>query len=78
MDWPTNDVLSCGLWDKHRNCIYATTGYPSKDAEWRRRFEREPWYAADSTWTDDRISAVARQNIELLEQMKAKRQGCMD
>ena len=78
MDWPTNDVPSCDLWDEYRNCIYATTGYPFKDAAWRRRFEREPWYTADPAWTEDRLSAVARQNIELLKTMKAQRQGCMD
>lgn len=78
MDWPTNDVPSCALWDELRNGIYAYYGRPFETDRWKQHFAKLSWYRADPSFTDDRLSAVARANVALLKQRAEGKVGCMD
>ena len=77
-DWPTNDVPTCDIYDRFRNCIYATYGYTFKDPKWRKEFESQPWYKADPNFKPEKMSEVATANIEYLKRAKAEKIGCMD
>ena len=77
-DWPTNDVPTCDIYDRFRNCIYATYGYTFKDPKWRKEFESHPWYKADPNFKPEKMSDVATANIEYLKRAKAEKIGCMD
>ncbi|MBK7758119.1 MAG: YARHG domain-containing protein [Deltaproteobacteria bacterium] len=77
-DWPTNDVPTCDIYDRFRNCIYATYGYTFKDPKWRKEFESQPWYKADPNFKPEKMSDVATANIEYLKRAKAEKIGCMD
>jgi hypothetical protein len=78
MDWPSNDVPSCEIWDFYRNCIYATYGRTFEKPQWRDAFGKEPWYRLDPAYTDARLSPVAEANIKELVRRKAEKVQCMD
>ncbi|MEY3213210.1 MAG: hypothetical protein RIT28_3691 [Pseudomonadota bacterium] len=77
-DWPTNDVPTCDIYDRFRNCIYATYGYTFKDPKWKKEFESQPWYKADPNFKPEKMSEAATSNIEYLKRAKAEKIGCMD
>ncbi len=77
-DWPTNDVPSCELYDWYRNCIYATYGRTFTNAKWDQAFRATDWYRPDSSFTEDRLSDVARQNIDRMLVFKKEKRACMD
>lgn len=77
MDWPTNDVPSCELWDQMRNGIYAYYGRPFETDKWKAYFAKKSWYVADPGFTDARLSPVAQKNIALLKERGEKKTGCM-
>ncbi len=78
MDWPTNDVPSCDIWDQYRNCIYATYGRPFDTPKWKEYFAQQPWYAADASYSDARLSPMAKENVDKLKRFKAEKYICMD
>lgn len=77
-DWPTNDVPTCDIYDRFRNCIYATYGYTFKDPKWKKEFEGQPWYKADPNFMPEKLSEAATANVEYLKRAKAEKIGCMD
>jgi hypothetical protein len=76
VDFPFNHVPECTAWDELRNCIYARHGRPFKAPEWRKVFEKAPWYKADPTYTDDRLSPTAKANVRRLIELKKARHHC--
>ncbi len=78
LDWPSSDMPTCHSYDELRNTIYAWYGYPFTSAEWKAHFAKEPWYTADPTFTDTRMSAAARRNIALLKSKAEQKRDCMD
>ncbi len=76
VDFPFSDVPSCDAYDELRNCIYARYGYVFTSPRWKERFGKEPWYRPDPGFTEARLPAVARANVERLKELKAKKQGC--
>ncbi len=76
LDWPTNDVPSCEIWDYYRNCIYATYGRPFEKEQWKQAFGSQPWYTPDPGYTDAKLSPTAKINVEDAQRRKANKVMC--
>ena len=77
-DWPTNDVPQCELYDWYRNCIYATYGRTFTNAKWDEAFRATDWYQPDPAYHDDRLSSVARENIDRMLVFKKEKRSCIE
>lgn len=75
-DFPFNDVPSCEAYDELRNCIFARFGYVFSNPKWQQQFGKLPWYKPDPTFTQEKLPAVARANVQKLKELKAQRRGC--
>ncbi len=78
MDWPTSDVWSCRNYDRMRNAIFASYGYVFSKDEWKNEFSSKNWYRPDPSFTEGRLSAVAKDNVAYLKKAAAEKTGCMD
>jgi hypothetical protein len=76
MDFPFNDVPSCDAYDELRNCIYARFGYVFSKPKWQEQFSKAAWYKPDPSFTEAKLPAVAKANVQKLKDLKAKKQGC--
>ncbi len=76
MDFPFSDVPSCEAYDELRNCIFARFGYVFSKPKWREQFGKAPWYKPDPSFTEAKLPAVAKSNVQKLKDLKAKKQGC--
>ncbi|MBN1492242.1 MAG: ankyrin repeat domain-containing protein [Phycisphaerae bacterium] len=76
IDFPFNDVPSCDAYDELRNCIFARFGYVFSKPKWQKQFGKAAWYKPDPSFTEAKLPAVAKANVQKLKQLKAKRQGC--
>lgn len=76
LDWPTNDVPSCEIWDYYRNCIYATYGRTFEKDQWKQAFGSQPWYRPDPGYSDAKLSPVAKANIAEAQRRKADKVMC--
>ena len=76
LDWPTNDVPSCEIWDYYRNCIYATYGRPFEKEQWKQAFGSQPWYHPDPRYSDAKLSPTAKINVEDAQRRKANKVMC--
>lgn len=76
LDWPTSDVPSCEIWDYYRNCIYATYGRPFEKEQWKQAFGSQPWYHPDPGYSDAKLSAAAKANVEEAQRRKAAKVMC--
>lgn len=77
MDWPTNDVPSCSLYDEMRNSIYAWYGRPFETPKWKDHFAKVSWYKVNPAYSDALLSPEAKRNVLLLKDMAEKSTGCM-
>jgi hypothetical protein len=76
LDWPTSDVPSCEIWDYYRNCIYATYGRTFEKEQWKAAFRDQPWYTPDPGYSDAKLSAMAKANVEEAQRRKAAKVMC--
>ena len=76
LDWPTSDVPSCEIWDYYRNCIYATYGRPFEKEQWKQAFGSQPWYRPDPGYSDAKLSAMAKANVDEAQRRKAAKVMC--
>jgi hypothetical protein len=77
MDWPFNDVPPCQAYEAMMNTIYAYYGRPFTTSKWKNHFAQEPWYKADPSYRDSRLSPMARRNVEFLRKKARSRDGCL-
>ncbi len=78
LDWPFSDVPRCKAYDEMRNGIFAFYGRTFESEQWRAFFAAKPWYKPDPTFTEARLSAVARTNVAFLKRAATERIGCAD
>lgn len=76
MDFPFNDVPSCEAYDELRNCVFARFGYVFSKPKWQKQFSQLPWYKPDPSFSEAKLPAVAKANVQKLKDLKAKRKGC--
>jgi formylglycine-generating enzyme required for sulfatase activity len=76
MDFPFNDVPSCDAYDELRNCVYARFGYVFSKPKWQEQFSKASWYKPDPSFSEAKLPAVAKANVQKLKDLKAKKQGC--
>jgi formylglycine-generating enzyme required for sulfatase activity len=76
MDFPFNDVPSCDAYDELRNCVFARFGYVFSKPKWQQQFGKLSWYKPDPSFTEAKLPAVAKANVQKLKDLKAKKQGC--
>lgn len=72
LDWPSSDVPACGLLDEMRNEIFAYYGRPFEEERWRTRFAAKTWYAPSASYSDARLSEIARANVAKLVNERAR------
>jgi hypothetical protein len=76
LDWPTSDVPTCEIWDYYRNCIYATYGRTFEKEQWKAAFRDQPWYTPDPGYSDAKLSAMAKANVDEAQRRKAAKVMC--
>ena len=65
---PVKELRQLSLRDLRilRNTIFARRGRPFKSKVLQKHFSQMPWYTADKTYTDARLTANDRRNIDLI------------
>jgi hypothetical protein len=76
LDWPFSDVPPCSAYDEMRNGIFAFYGRPFEKPEWRALFAKKSWYAADASFTEARLSDIAKKNVAFLKQAASEKRAC--
>jgi formylglycine-generating enzyme required for sulfatase activity len=75
-DFPFSPSTSCDQYDELRNCIFARFGYVFSKPKWQQQFGKLPWYKPDPSFTEAKLPAVAKANVQKLKDLKAKKQNC--
>jgi hypothetical protein len=60
-----------------RNSIFARRGRPFKSKVLQKHFEHMPWYKADKAYTDARLTANDKRNIELIRSVEEEFGGAL-
>lgn len=76
LDWPTNDVPSCFLYDGLRNGLYARYGYAFSTPEWQAWIADADWYTANPDYDETKLSPVARANGKHLKSLAVEAKAC--
>ena len=56
--------------------LVARFGYVFSKPKWQEQFGKLPWYKPDPTFTEAKLSPLAKANVQKLKDLKAKHQGC--
>jgi len=60
-----------------RNTIFARRGRPFKSELLQEHFTHMPWYTPDPAYTDERLTATDKRNIELIRQVEKEFGGAL-
>lgn len=60
-----------------RNTIYARRGRPFKSPMLQEHFAHMPWYKADPTYTDARLTATDKRNVDLIRSVEEEFGGAL-
>jgi hypothetical protein len=60
-----------------RNTIFARRGRPFKSELLQEHFQHMPWYTPDPAYTDERLTATDKRNIELIRQVEKEFGGAL-
>jgi hypothetical protein len=66
-DMPDLGLASCSQLDVIRKCVYAAHGFVFKRAQWRKEYEKKPWYVANPAFRPAQITAIERANVVELD-----------
>jgi hypothetical protein len=76
---PVTELRQLSLRDLRllRNTIFARRGRPFKSKVLQKHFEHMPWYTPDKSYTDARLTANDKRNIELIRSVEEEFGGAL-